>query len=255
MDCLRSELVKFKARPRMDSISSFDTTRLRSFALIMLALVERLMLTDCVGSCDSVTALVIIVGPLVTSLMVTRCAFAFAFAFFIVGSSLPTNGSIKMLPVSCTLFLVPSTDASVFVIAASILLSLWLSSLLSAILVTLVVDVSFNWTNDAGVGGAIVVTIFIEVINFAVWSTELCCCCCCSISCCFSTFRSNGCVDVDKISSRSIVVFVTSVVLASRFSNSAKTWWYPERKREKKRKRKREQTKIESWPKLFAQAI
>lgn len=33
-------LVKCEARPRMDSISSFDTTRLWSFTLIMLALVE-----------------------------------------------------------------------------------------------------------------------------------------------------------------------------------------------------------------------
>lgn len=57
-----------------------------------------------------------VVGPLVTSLILTiRCVFAFS--FFIVGpsvlllSSSLTDEPIKMLPVSCTLFLVASTDA------------------------------------------------------------------------------------------------------------------------------------------------
>lgn len=102
----------------MDSISSFDTTRLRSFTLIMLAfvvfkllIVTQLLLNSCKSArskrprlfvCNrvcvcmfaqyaSVTASVVIVGPLVTSLIVTRCAFA----FFIVGSSRLSSAADK----------------------------------------------------------------------------------------------------------------------------------------------------------------
>lgn len=131
----RRSVLKFKARPRIDSISSLDTIRLRSFDLITLATVEPLIASNLRCSDDSVTISVVTDGSFVTSLTMS-C----------VGSlSLSSDGSWSSI-------LVSSIDASVLVNEVAVLASYDGYSVVNSV-------------DDDSVDAAVVA----KFVNFAAW--------------------------------------------------------------------------------------